>query len=309
MGVHDLVIIGAGPAGFSAGIYAARYKLDVLLVGREPGGQVNEAYEIDNYPGMMNIKGIDLSEKFKQHAERVGVKMELFSEVAEIKKKGPAFILKTDSGKELSARAVILAAGSRKRKLGLPGEDRLAGRGVSYCATCDAPFYKGKTVAVVGGGDTAVISAVMLAEHAKKVYLVYRKSFEQMRAVPYWKDAAKKNSRIKLVLDSVPLEFVGKGKLEAVKIKRGNKTESITVDGVFVEIGGEPASGLAKQLGAKLDADGFVVVGRDMSTNVPGFFAAGDVTNGSDHMEQIVTAAAEGAIAAKAAYNYLKKSG
>jgi thioredoxin reductase (NADPH) len=294
MAVHDLVIIGTGPAGFSAGIYAARYKLDVLLVGREPGGQINEAYEIDNYPGMMNIKGIDLSEKFKRHAERVGAKMELFSEVSEIKKKGSTFLLKTDGGKELSARAVILAAGSRKRKLGLPGENRLAGRGVSYCATCDAPFYKGKVVAVVGGGDTAVISAVMLAEHAKKVYLVYRKSFEQMRAVPYWKDAAKKNSKIAMVLDSVPVEFVGKEKLEALKIKRGNKTESISVDGVFVEIGGEPANG-------------FVVVGRDMSTNVSGFFAAGDVTNGSDHMEQIVTAAAEGAIAAKAVYNYLKK--
>lgn len=152
MAVHDLVIIGAGPAGFSAGIYAARYKLDVLLIGREPGGQTVEAYEIDNYPGLMNIKGVELAEKFKRHAERVGAKMELFSEVAGISKKGSEFVLKTDSGKEISSRAVILAAGSRKRKLGIPGEEKFCGRGVSYCATCDAPFYKGKTVAVVGGG-------------------------------------------------------------------------------------------------------------------------------------------------------------
>lgn len=148
----------------------------------------------------------------------------------------------------------------------------------------------------------------MLAEHAKKVYLVYRKSFEQMRAVPYWKDAAKTNRKIEMMLEALPVEFVGRERLEAVKIKRGSKEEKLSVDGVFVEIGGEPVSGLAKQLGAKLDAGGFVIVGHDMSTNVPGFFAAGDVTNGSDHMEQIVTAAAEGAIAAKAVYNYLKKS-
>jgi thioredoxin reductase (NADPH) len=307
MDTYDVIVIGSGAAGFTAGIYAVRYNLKTLLIGKETGGQMAEAYEVDNYPGLLNIKGLELGNKFREHAEKLGVKIELFSEVKEIRKDGKKFRIKTDGGKEFSSKSVIFATGSKKRKLGIPREEELAGRGVSYCATCDGPFFKDKTIAVIGGGNAAVKSAVMLAEHAKRVYLIYRKGYEKMKAMPYWKEIAKKSKKIEMIFDSVPHELAGREKLEGIRIRNSSGKETIIeVEGMFVEIGSLPETSIAKNLGVKLDDKGLVVVRPDMSTNVKGFFAAGDMTTGSNHFEQIITSAAEGAIAANSAYNYLR---
>lgn len=266
-----------------------------------------EAYEVDNYPGVFKIRGMELGKRFREHAEKLGVEMELFSEVKDIEKKGKGFLVKTGNGKEFSSMAVILATGSRKRKLGLPREKELAGKGVSYCATCDGPFFRDKEVAVIGGGNSAVKSAIVLSEHAKKVYLVYRKDYERMRAMPYWKEMAKRNGKIEMIFYSVPSKLLGKDKLEGIMIKdKSGKESELKADGMFVEIGSVPETELAEKIGAEKEEKGLIKVDTGMSTNVKGFFAAGDLTTGSDHFEQIITSAAEGAIAANSAYNYLR---
>lgn len=303
--VYDVIIIGAGSAGYAAGIYATRFGLRTLLIGKEPGGQTNEAYEVDNYPGFLNISGIDLMTKFKEHAEKLGAEL-VVSEAIDVGKKGENFVVKTKD-KEHEGKAVILATGSKKRKLGLPNEKELTGKGVAYCATCDAMFFNDKIVGVTGGGNSAVKSALLLAEYAKKVYLVYRREKKDMRAMPYWVKKAEENDKIEMIFRSVPKEIKGKEKLESVVFEKDGKDLEIKMDGLFVEIGTDPENSLAKKLGVSLDEQGKIKVEKDMSTNVEGVFAAGDITNGSNGMEQIVTSCAEGSIAAESAYNYVKK--
>ncbi len=306
---YDVIIIGAGPAGFCAGIYSVRYNLKTLLIGKELGGQISEAWEVDNYPGLPGIKGMDMAKKFKEHAEKLGVGIKLFTEVSGVEKKGDGFLVKTGSDERFTGNAVIFATGSRKRKMGIPGEKKLAGKGVSYCATCDAAFFRDKTVAVIGGGNSAVRAAILLAEQSKKVYLIYRRTFDKMKAVPYWKEKARENPKIEMIFESAPTEILGEDRVESINIKGKEKQYKMEVDGVFIEIGSEPASSLAKELGAEVEGNGMVKTGRDMSTTIPGIFAAGDITGESNRFEQIVTAAAEGAIAAESAYNYVKDSG
>ena len=260
---------------------------------------------MDNYPGFLKISGLDLMGKFKEHAEKLGVKI-VVSEIVDIGKKGKGFIVKAKD-KEYEGKSVILATGSEKRKLGIPGEKELTGKGVAYCATCDAMFFKDKIVGVAGGGNSAVKSALLLTEHAKKVYLVYRKAKENMRAMPIWIKKAEKNGKIKMVFKASPKELKGKDKLESVIFEQGGKDLEIKMDGLFVEIGTEPENALAKKLGVSLDEQGKIKVGNDMSTNVEGVFAAGDITNGSNGLEQIVTSCSEGSIAAESVYNYIKK--
>lgn len=302
---YDVIIIGAGSAGYAAGIYATRFGLRTLLIGKEPGGQVNEAYEVDNYPGFLNISGIDLMAKFKGHAEKLGAEL-VVSEAIDVGKKGENFVVKTKD-KEHEGKAVIIATGSKKRKLGLPNEKELTGKGVAYCATCDAMFFKDRVVGVVGGGNAAVKSALLLTEHAKKVYLVYRKAKEDMRAMPYWIKKAEENEKIETVFKAIPKELKGKDKLESITFEKDGKDIEIKMDGIFVEIGWLPENSLAKKLGVSVDENGKIRVSKGMSTNVEGVFAAGDITNGSNGMEQIVTSCAEGSIAAESAYNYVKK--
>ncbi len=303
--VYDVIIIGVGSAGYAAGIYATRFGLRTLLIGKEPGGQTNEAYEVDNYPGFLNISGIDLMTKFKEHAEKLGAEL-VVSEAIDVGKKGENFVVKTKD-KEHEGKAVILATGSKKRKLGLPKEEEMTGKGVAYCATCDAMFFNDKIVGVAGGGNSAVKSALLLAEYAKKVYIIYRKAKEDMRAMPYWVKKAEENDKIEMIFRSVPKEIKGKEKLESVVFEQEGKDLEIKMDGLFVEIGTDPENSLAKKLGVSLDEQGKIKVEKDMSTNVEGVFAAGDITNGSNGMEQIVTSCAEGSIAAESAYNYVKK--
>ncbi len=306
MDVHDVIIIGSGAAGFAAGIYSVRYNLKTLVVGKDVGGQIAEAFEIDNYPGLPGVKGVELVNKFKEHAEKLGVNVRSFVEVSKVEKKKDSFLVTTSDNEQFYGKTVIFATGSGKRKMNIPGEKELAGRGVSYCATCDATFFRDKTVAVVGGGNVAVKSAIVLSDHAKKVYLIYRKTFDKMRAMPYWKDIAEKNPKIEMIFETVPVQILGESRVESVNIKGPAGVKPLKVDGVFVEIGSIPASGIAKEFGVRVDEKGFVIVQNDMYTNIPGVFAAGDLTTGSNHFEQIVTSVSEGAIAANSAYVYLK---
>jgi len=306
MDSFDVVIIGLGPAGCTAGIYATRFGLKTLVIGKEPGGQANEAYEVDNYPGMLRAKGIEIMNKFREQTEELGAKI-LYTEVVDIKKGRDVFIVKTESG-EYGGKSVIIATGAKKRRLDIQGENELRGRGISYCATCDAPFYRNKTVVVIGGGSAAVMSALMLTEYAKKIYLAYRKEKCDMRAMPAWVKTAEKNRKIEMLFSLAPKRIEGKEFVEAMVFDKAGKEFRLKVEGVFVEIGSIPQTELAHRLGVTLDGNsGKIKVGYEMATNVKGVFAAGDVTNGSADFEQIIIAASEGANAARSAYKYVRK--
>jgi thioredoxin reductase (NADPH) len=307
METYDVIIIGSGAAGYTAGIYSTRFGMKTLMIGKEPGGQTNEAYEIDNYPGFVSVSGIELMTKFKEQAEFLGTEIIPFAEATDVEQKRKEFIVRTADGKTYEGRSLILAMGSRKRKLGLPGEDKFKGRGVAYCATCDAAFYKDKTVAVVGGGNAALKSALLLTEHAKKVYLVYRKEKRDMRAMPSVIKRAEKNKKIEMIFRANPKAIEGGDKLGNVTFDQDGEELRLEIDGLFVEIGWTPETPLAQKLDVTLDENGKIKVKNDMSTSVKGVFAAGDITNGSNNMEQITNACSEGAIAAESAYNHVKK--
>ena len=305
MDSYEVIIIGLGPAGCTAGIYATRFGLKTLVIGKEPGGQANEAYEVDNYPGMLRVKGMEIMNKFREQTKALGAEV-IYNDVVDVKKKNDGFIVKTESG-EYEAKSVIIATGAKKRRLDVPGENELRGRGISYCATCDAPFYKNKNVVVVGGGSSAVMSALMLTEHAKKIYLAYRKCRNDMRAMPAWVASAETNPKIEMVFNAVPKKIEGSNLVEAMVFEKEGKALRLKVEGVFVEVGSIPQTELAQKLGVALEKNGKIKVGSGMATNVKGVFAAGDVTSGSADFEQIIIAASEGANAARSAYKYVRK--
>ena len=302
---YDVIIIGAGSAGFTAGIYSTRFGLRSLIIGKEPGGQANEAFEIDNWPGQFRIGGMELMKKFRQQAENLGAAF-VSAEAVDVVKKGKGFIVKTRD-KEYESRSLIIAMGARKRKLGIAGEEKFRGKGIAYCATCDAFFFKDKVTAMIGGGNSAVKGALLLTEHAKKVYLVYRRGKKDMRAMAFWIKKLEKNKKVEMIFNSAPREIRGKDRLESVVFEKDGKEFALDLDGLFIEIGTIPETGLAEKLGVYLADNGKIKVNGDMSTNVEGVFAAGDITDGSNEMEQIVTAASEGAIAAESAYRHVNK--
>jgi thioredoxin reductase (NADPH) len=305
MVVYKLLVVGCGPAGLTAGIYAARYGVDCLMVGRDYG-LAGEAYLVENYPGFQSIGGLELADRMFKHLASYGVPVKFGEEVSKISRSGENFSVELSGGEKLEVQAVIYAAGSRHRRLEVPGESRLLGKGVSYCATCDGPLYRGKTVAVVGGSNSAAQSALLLAEHSSKVYILYRR--ERLRCEPILAERIEKNDKIETVYKVVPVELVGDQKLETVVLRRSDgETFRLDVAGVFVEIGIIPNVEPVKGLGVELDEEGRIKVKPDQSTNVEGFFAAGNVTDGSSKLDQIVTAAAEGAVAATSAYRYLKE--
>ncbi|MEA1994146.1 MAG: FAD-dependent oxidoreductase [Euryarchaeota archaeon] len=303
---YDLIIVGSGPAGYAAGIYATRFGMKTLVIGREPGGQVSESYKIENYPGIPQTGGMELVTKFKEHAQSLGLTEIDFIEVKKIEKTEKRFNVHTENGR-YSGKTLIFATGAEKRKLGLPNEDTFRGKGVSYCATCDATFFKDMNVSVIGGGDSAVTSALLLSEYAKKVYLMYRRGKEKMRAMPTWIERAEHNNKIEMGFNAIPKKLKGKNTLESVIFDQDGETVEKRTDGLFIEIGTEPVSELAQDLGVSVNEKGYILVEPDMSTNIPGVFAAGDVTTGSNMLAQIVTACAEGAIAAESVYKYVKK--
>jgi len=305
----DVLIIGAGSAGFTAAIYAARYGLETIIISKDIGGNIALTDLIENYPGFPEgIKGAELANRMHEQVKKLGVPI-IFDEVERIEPaecayyEGPCkFHVKTKNGKIYKARTVIIAVGAEPRKLRVPGEDKFYGRGVSYCATCDGPLFKGKDVIVVGGGNTALQEALYLKEIGVNVTLIHRR--DRFRADKILQDRFKK-AGIPTILNTVVVEIKGDQKVESVvlqNVKTGEKFEK-KVDGVFVFIGYEPKTDFVKHLGIT-DEHGYIPVDMHMRTKVKGLFAAGDITN---VFKQITVAVGQGAIAANSAKELLEE--
>ncbi len=297
---YDLIIIGAGPAGLAAAVYSARRALKTLVIAKSIGGQMALAREIENYPGFELIPGFELAEKFLSQAKKFGAEFE-FNEVASVKKNKSGFTVYT-SQKEYSASAVILAFGLTPKNLDAPGEKELTGRGVSYCATCDGPFYKNKIVAVAGGGNSALESAEYLARLAKKVYLIHRS--ENFSADKYLLAEVKKMKNVEFACCYEVKEVKGENKVEGLVLQAVGKkeTKEINLDGVFVEIGHQAKTDWLKGA-VDLNAKGEIIIGRGGVSSVPGIFAAGDCSD--DSHKQVVIAAGAGAQSALEAYKFI----
>lgn len=303
---YDLIIIGAGPAGLSASIYASRYGIKHLILGKSVGGTVVWAHKVDNYPGLSSILGSDLAQHFLEQAQQLGGKVEN-REVSRITKDSAGkFLVSTLSDSSYQVQSIIIATGTKRRELGIPGEKKFIGHGVSYCCTCDAAFYKGKTVAVIGGANAACSGATHVAQFARKVYLLYRRS--TLKAEPAWFKEIIQKKNIEIVYETNVLQILGSKTVEKIKIDKPyqNKTE-LLVDGVFVEIGGIPLSQFALDLGVATNDSGYVITDKNMATNIDGIFSAGDVNSYWQDFQQVITAVFEGALAAYSAYKFLKK--
>lgn len=261
---------------------------------------------IENYPGFTSITGADLAQKMIEQVKKLGGEIKNTG-VLEIKQKQKGFELKTENNEVYEAKTLIIATGTQRQKLNIPGETEYLGKGVSYCATCDGAFFKEKIVAVVGGSNAAVTSALHLSDLAQKVYLIYRK--KPLRADPIWRERTQKNSKVEIIYETNVMEILGDGtKVNCLKLDKPYQNSfQLKVDGIFIEIGGQPGTELVKSLGVELDEKGYIKVKPDMSTNIAGVFAAGDVANASGEFQQIVMATSEGALAAKSVYQYLKE--
>lgn len=304
--IYDIAIIGAGPAGLSASIYAGRYKLKNIVFGKQLGGTIADAHKVCNYPGVEDITGLELGTRMYEQAKKNGANIS-FESVVSIEKEDSLFKLETDTKKEILARTVILATGTKRNKLAVPGEEKYLGKGVSYCATCDAMFYKDKVVGVVGGSNAATMAATMLADIAKQVYIIYRGT--ALRGEPAWIDDVKSKKNVEIILNTVVTAIEGEGSVERVKLsKEFNGSQYLDVSGLFIEIGTEPNADLPIKLGVKLDENHYIVVKDDQSTSIEGIWAAGDATTNSNKLQQVVTAVGEGAVATNSIYSYLKNA-
>lgn len=320
--MYDVVIVGSGPAGLSASIYAKRAGLSAITLERNPmsGGQVLNTYEVDNYPGLPGINGFELGMKFREHADKLGCefmeasvlsveridereeKKELLAASLDEERKGEkGFVLVTDQG-EIRARTVLAAAGATHAKLNVPGEEELAGMGVSYCATCDGAFFKGKVTAVVGGGDVAVEDAIFLARSCQKVYLIHRR--DELRAAAVLQKEVMALPNVEIVWDTVVEKINGKEQVESISVKnvKTGETKELSLQGVFIAVGIIPAG---EVFGALADRDerGYLIAGEDCATTTPGIYAAGDLRG--KKLRQIVTAVADGANAITSILEYL----
>ena len=321
--MYDLIIIGSGPAGLSAAVYAKRAGLDALVMEKSPmsGGQVLTTYEVDNYLGMPGINVYDLGMKFREHADRMGVEF-LETEVSGVERiknrnryeentselvaasnsgAGEGFCIVTDKG-EYRAKTILAATGAVHAKLGVPGEEELAGMGVSYCATCDGAFFRNRVVAVVGGGDVAVEDAIFLARTSQKVYLIHRR--DELRAAKVLQERVKNLSNVEILWDTVVDEILGEDQVKKISIRNvvsGEKRE-LEMDGVFIAVGIHPNTELFENL-VECDEKGYIIAGEDGATTEDGIFAAGDVR--SKPLRQIVTAVADGANAIAGIQNFL----
>ncbi len=306
--IYDTIIIGSGCAGCTAAIYATRYKLKTLMIGKD-FGLLAEAAEVENFPGFKKISGIELLKKFHEHCKALGVEI-LQEEVTKIVKDKKENLFKVFTREnEYFGKTIIIAIGLARRKLNIPGEEKLIGRGISYCATCDAAFTKDKVAAVVGGADSAAMAALLIAKYAKKVYIFYRRA--ALRAQPYLVDRIKKEKKIEVVYNSNVIEAIGEKKLERVKLKISKENgeeeiKEIPLSFLFIEIGSVPNTVLLKDLNIKLDERNFIVCNEKQETSTSGIFACGDITN-NIILRQAITAAAQGAVAAYSAYLFLQK--
>ncbi|GMQ57563.1 thioredoxin-disulfide reductase [Vallitalea sediminicola] len=301
--IYDLIIIGSGPAGMAAAIYAQRAMLKTMVLEKDvPGGQVINTYEVDNYPGIPDITGFELSTKMREHAEKLGVELKS-EEVVDLLLDQTVKVVKTTSN-EYQSKTIIMATGARWRKLGVKGEKELTGRGVSYCATCDGAFFRNMEVAVVGGGDVAVEDAIFLARMCKKVYLIHRR--DELRAVKILQDSLLKHDedKLKILWNTELNKVIGKDQVEKISIYN-NKTKEkseLDIDGVFIGIGTEPNSQLIIDK-VKCDEKGYVLTSESCETSIKGVYAAGDIRQKT--LRQIITAAADGATSVYAAERYI----
>ncbi|WP_125565500.1 thioredoxin-disulfide reductase [Companilactobacillus insicii] len=306
MKTYDVVVIGAGPGGLTAALYASRANLSVMILDRGIyGGQMNNTAEIENYPGFESILGPDLSEKMYNSSIRFGADFG-YGTVESVEDKGTTKIVHTDDG-DYEAKVVIIATGSQYKKIGVPGEEELSGRGVSYCAVCDGAFFKGKDVAVIGGGDSAVEEGVYLTQLAKSVTIIHRR--DQLRAQKILQDRAFKNDKIKFVWNADVKEIVEKdGKVGGVRYidKETGDEHIVPASGAFIYVGIQPMTDSFKSLGI-LDEDGWINTTEHMETKVPGVYAIGDVRK--KDLRQIATAVGEGGIAGQEAFNYIQTLG
>ncbi len=303
MELLDMIIIGSGPAGMAAAVYAARAELKFVVIEQsiESGGQVQQTYEVDNYPGIPGVSGPELSRRMREHCDKLGVEFKT-EEVKSVEKTDDNFVVKTWDGNEYTAKTVIAATGASHSTLGVPGEEVLQGMGVSYCATCDGAFFKNKTVAVVGGGDVAVEDAIYLSKLCSKVYLIHRR--DEFRAASTLVSEAKTKENIEFVLSSVVNEIQGDNKVDKILVenkKTGGVTE-LAVDGIFIAVGIKPASELFTGL-AEANEGGYLIADETCETSCKGLFAAGDIR--AKQLRQIITAAADGANAVTSAQRML----
>ena len=301
MSEYDVVIVGGGPAGLAAALYTARMDLKTVVIDRGPlGGQLLNTELIEDYPGFESILGSELATKMGEHARKFGVEVRDFEPVKEVDVEGQTKVVRLESGEELRAPALIMAAGGLPRYLEVPGEKEFWGRGVSYCAVCDGAFFKGQDLAVIGGGDAAVEEGEFLTRYASKVYIIHRRS--QLRAQPILIDRAKANPKIEFIFDAHVKGITGDSKVHIVRYEQHGKVVELPVGGVFVFIGFVPNSGLFK-VHVNHDDAGYIVTDRNMQTSVEGVWAVGDVR--SQLTKQIATAVGDGTTAAVAASMYV----
>ena len=305
--MFDVVIIGSGPAGISASIYAKRAGLKALTLEQNPlsGGQVLNTYEVDNYPGLSGINGFDMGMKFREHADKLGCEFQNAA-VSRVRKvsagEESGFILETSEG-EIFTRTVVAAMGAVHAKLQVPGEEEFAGKGVSYCATCDGAFFRGKMTAVVGGGDVAVEDAIFLARSCEKVYLIQRR--DELRAADILQKELKALPNIEILWNTVVKEISGEEKAQSLTLEdtRTGVRRSLAADGVFIAVGIVPSGDLMKDM-VDHDEQGYFLAGEECATSVPGIFVAGDLRK--KKLRQVVTAVADGANAIASVLDYLR---
>lgn len=299
--MYDIVIIGSGPAGLSAAVYASRAQFSAVVAEKDymGAGQIAASEQVDNYLGLPEINGYELGEKFREHAVSLGT--EFFEgEVSGIIKNAESYTVSFKDGSTMESRCIIYAAGTSYRRLEIPGGELL---GVSYCATCDGAFYKGKTAAVVGGGDTALGDALYLSKIAEKVYLIHRRdTFRANRAL---QELVKKTPNIEVILNAVPTKVIGEKRVEGLEISVSGETKNFKVNGVFVAIGSVPNTGILNGI-CSLDKNGYIIAGEDGITSADGLFAAGDVRTKA--LRQVVTAVSDGANCVLSAENYIRNN-
>lgn len=302
MAVYDILILGSGPAGLAAAIYAKRAELSVLVIEKNfmSGGQILNTYEVDNYPGLPGISGFDMGTKFREHADKLGAEFVIDN----ITGADLAGEIKTIRGEQAvyEGKTVIIATGAHHRTLGIPGEGVLTGAGVSYCATCDGAFFRKKTTAVIGGGDVALEDAIYLARLCQKVYVIHRR--DEFRGAKSLQRTLLSMENVEVLWDTIPEEICGDGHVEKLRLKnkKTGETNELPVDGVFVAVGIEPESAVFAG-GPAMDDHGYILAGEDGKTSIPGVFAAGDIR--TKPLRQVVTAVADGANCVTSAEKYL----
>lgn len=295
---YDLIVLGGGPTAIGCAIYAARFAMDVLVIGKTFGGLIATTHIVENYPAITSISGQGLMEMFKEHMNSLNIPY-ISDEIRSIDKVDDHFELHSFF-QNFKAYSICIATGSERKKLGVPGEEDFAGRGVSYCATCDGPFYIDKVVCVLGGSDSAAKEALFLAQNVEKVYIIYRG--KEIRAEPINKQRVYDNNKIEIIYETNIVEIKGDTTVSSVVFDNGKEFE---VDGIFIEIGSIPNSELAKRVGVKTNEKGEIIINRKSETNIPGIFAAGDVADAP--FKQAITGVSEGVIAAYSAFDYVKE--